>query len=180
MLTLANIDERFASCPNCQNFLAIWQQWRGDQTIPTRSDIRPESLGSTMGAITILEVEAPERLIIRMVSTGIETIIKESKVGQNYVDLASPEDREERIQRHQRLVNTPCGALSLVTVNSEEGYSSELRSLILPVAKDEELKPTYLYTANDLISDLRWKDRSDAVLSELASEYEFIDIGCGL
>ena len=180
MVTLAKVSDRLEAAPNCQRLLDVWQQWRGDRLLPTRSDAHPEALGPAMSAITIFEVEAPDRIIFRILSSDIESFTGRTRTGANYVELARPEDREQRIDRHQRMINTPCGATSLITVFPESGLTATLHSLILPLAKDGEAKPTFLYAASDIDSDKRWDILPVHLSAPLANQFDYIDIGRGL
>lgn len=180
MLTLANAPDRLDEAPNGQTLLSVWQQWRGDRLLPTRANALPEDLRSVMSAISILEIEARERIMIRMLASDIETFAGRTRKGENYADLARPEDREERIERHQRLVNTPCGAISTLTVMPEAGRTTTFTSLYLPLAADSRSKPAFLYAAVDIRSDKSWEQLPMHVSTPLADVFDYIDIGYGL
>ncbi len=179
MVMFTELSDRLEAAPNCRKFLYVWQRWRGARLMSIKSDVRPEALGSAMPAITIFEVEAPDRIIFRMVSSDLEASTGRMRKGAKYVELARPEDREERIERHRRLVNTPCGAFSLVAIYPESGLTASLRSLALPLARDNEIKPRFLYVASDIESDKRWEPLPARFSSSLAVEYIYVDIGCG-
>ena len=179
MVMFTELSDRLEAAPNCRKFLDVWQRSRGAQPNPINLDMRPEALDSAMSAIALFEVEAPDRIIFRMVSSDLEAFTGRMRKGANYVELARPEDREERIERHRRLANTPCGAFSLVAIYPESGLTASLRSLALPLARDNEIKPRFLYVASDIESDKRWEPLPARFSSSLAVEYIYVDIGCG-
>ncbi|MDP6692256.1 MAG: PAS domain-containing protein, partial [Alphaproteobacteria bacterium] len=65
-ITLDEASERLGEASNCTALLETWLGWRGDQLVPTRRDILPEHLGSHLTATSMMEVEAPDRAIIRL------------------------------------------------------------------------------------------------------------------
>ena len=94
MVMFTELSDRLEAVPNCRKFLDVWQRWRGARLMPIKSDVRPEALGSAMSAITIFEIEAPDRIIFRMVSSDVEAFTGRMRKGANYVELAGPEKLE--------------------------------------------------------------------------------------
>lgn len=180
MVALAELPDLLEAAPNCRRHLDVWQRWRGDGVMPARSRVRPEELGATMSAITIFEVEAPDRIIFRILASDIEAFTGRSRAGDNYVDLARPEFRDERIKRHQQMINRPCGAVTRLSVCPESDLQATVRSLILPLAKDGDSIPSFLYVASDIVGDKQWDVLPIHLSAPLANEFDYIDIGCGV
>lgn len=179
MLTLSSLPQRLADLPHCRAFLSAWLQWRGERPLPVRADVRPEQLGPALSALSVLEVVAPDEIVVRLVSSEAEAFWGVPIKGRNYVDLVRPEDRPERIERHQRLINTPCGALTATQLVSERRLVASVRAVILPVAAEAGATPTFLYIATDFDRE-RQLARTTTHAAPLAGGFEHVDIGFGV
>jgi hypothetical protein len=179
MLTLSDLPLQLSGLPHCRAFVSVWQQWRGDRLLPTRADVRPEMLGLALSALAVLEVVTPDEIVIRLVSSQAEAFWGVSMKGRNYVDLVRPEDRAERIERHQRLINTPCGALTATHLVAKNQLVVAVRAVILPVAPQPGATPTFLYIATDFQPG-RDLAKSTTHAAPLAGGFDYVDIGFGV
>jgi len=181
MVDPESIPDPFETAPNCKKFLDVWQQWRGDRILPTRDDVRPEMLGKSLSAITILEIRAPDNIKIRMVPSDVEELTDHYKAGENFVDLVAPDERRIRIQRYQNLVRVPCGAFSNVRIPSKHKLALNLVGLLFPVIEFEGQPPRFIYGAIEFLDDRDLlKDTDKLEYVPISRNFQYVDIGCGL
>ena len=180
MLTLVTVLERLTSAPHCRKFVDVWQQWRGVKMVPERSDIDPVMLGASMAAISILQVRAPDQIIRRMSGSAIVEFTGRRRDGENMVDLAPPEQREERILRHQNMINVPCGAWLAREAVGNTGAVGTLEAILLPVSNDKAPDQPFIYIGQDIRKSDRWELDEVSTDIELARDFEYIDIGAGV
>jgi hypothetical protein len=180
MLTLVTVLERLTSAPHCRKFVEVWQQWRGVKMVPERSDADPVMLGTSMVAISILQVCAPDQIIRRMSGSAFLEFTGRRRDGQNMVDLAPPEQREERILRHQNMINVPCGAWLTRQAVGKTGAVGTLEGVLLPVSNDKAPDQPYIYIGQDICRSDRWELGEVSTELELAHDFEYIDIGAGV
>ncbi len=180
MLTLVTVLERLTSAPHCRNFVEVWQQWRGDKMVPERSGVDPVMLGASLAAISILHIRAPDQIIRRMSGSALVEFTGRKRDGENMVDLAPPEQREERILRHQNMVNVPCGAwLARQTVSNTGGVGT-LEAILLPVSNDKTPDQPFIYVGQDFRRTGEWELDEVSTNIDLARDFEYIDIGAGV
>lgn len=179
-LAVDDLPEQLADTPNCHHFLQVWQQWRGDGVLPTRAMADPIPLGATLRAMNIFEVPKPDQIIFRLAATDLEEFTGRNRKGQNLVDLAAPEDRAERIARHQNILNTPCGLLLVRHSTTTSDVPLSMSALLLPVTEAKGTPPRYIYVAMDFAHTDKWLDGEMPTMLELAGTISYVDIGCGL
>lgn len=180
LLCLEHLPDLLDDAPNCRAFVDAWLRWRGDKLVPTREDIRPEMLGAALQTMSVLQVESPEHISVRLVSAQYELLIGRPTKGANYVEMAAPAHRPLRIQRHQNIVNTPCGALTRTRIVSDNGLATVARCVILPVAASPAGPVNYVYNAADIERGRHLAPPTERDLAPLAEEFDYIDIGAGL
>ncbi|MEQ9640413.1 MAG: PAS domain-containing protein [Alphaproteobacteria bacterium] len=169
-----------ADAPACLAFAEAWERWRGDKLVPTRDDIRPERLGAAMRATTVLHVEAPDRITIRLASVNYELLLGHSAKGINFVELAAPQHRQMRIERHQNMIRTPCGGLARSRVVPPNGLTVMARNLILPVASGPDGPIDFVYNVAHVERPRPLADNGERDIAPLAAEFDYLDIGAGL
>ncbi len=96
------------------------------------------------------------------------------------VHLAPPEQREERILRHQNIINVPCGARLSREAVSKSGAVGTLEAVLLPVSNDKVPDQPFIYVGQDFRRTDRWELDEVSSDVELASDFEYIDIGAGV
>jgi hypothetical protein len=147
--------------------------------VPTRRDILPEHLGSHLTATSMMEVEAPDRAIIRLTAQQNQNYSGVDRRGENVIDLTSPEQRQTRIDRFQTVVNRPCGGLSINRFKLVNRGEVTTPAILLPAAGKAGEPARFLYSAMDLPARMRWDDLWVPGHIPIAEEFWFIDIGAG-
>lgn len=176
---LAAAAERLAAAPNCRRFLETWQSWRSGSAVPVRAEARPESLGRLLGAVSVLEVVAPDRIVIRLVASDIENFAGRTRKGENFVKLVRPDEQALRIERHQNVVNTPCGGCGRVLLTVGTQVVASVHGLMLPVAAEAGAAASFVYVATDIQGEKDW-DVIPPGTAGVARDFHYIDIGAGL
>jgi hypothetical protein len=180
MLTLDDVARDLAEESHCRRFLGTWMKWRGQRVVPVRDDALPEDLGAALPALAILEVEARDRVTIRIAASDAMSLTGQKLKGANLLDLTRPEDRAARMVRLWQLVTTPCGVLTDAHLILKSGMTCPMRSLILPVTAAADTAPRLLYIVTDF-SEAREPGPGDkAHIIPLSETYRFVDIGAGV
>ena len=179
-LRLESLRDQLSDAPACLAFAEAWDRLRGEKLVPTRDDLRPERLGTAMQAITVMCIESPERIVIRLASVEYERLVGSRARGRNYVDLASPRDRSRRVERHQNIVNIPCGALARSRVVPPNGLSVLARNLILPVAAGPDGPINFIYNCAHIERHRPLAPQEERESAPLATEFDYVDLGAGL
>ncbi|WP_169570307.1 PAS domain-containing protein [Sneathiella limimaris] len=171
--TVPNVDTTILKLAEC------WKNWRGERLIPLRQDVRPEALGSALSGICIYEVIAPDEVIIRLESGVIRSLTSESAKGANVIAMTPEEDRAIRIERYQNTLFTPCGMLGRGDLKFAKGKVVDMLSIFLPVAEEVDGPARFVYVGQQVISTNDWKEDEMSVVSDLAHEFHYVDIGAG-
>ena len=171
---------RLKGAPHGRKFIDAWRQWRGGKVLPSRSEADPALLRVTMAAVTILQVNSPDEIVYRMTGSEMDRFTGRRRAGQNIVDLAPPQQRDERILRHQNIVCVPCGAWLLRRSVNENGLVGELESVLLPVANDKDSERPFIYFSCDVRRPKNIEFSNPPAGLELARDFEYIDIGAGV
>jgi hypothetical protein len=180
MYTLSQIPDILADRPDCLKFLEVWQCWRSDRPMPLRSDVRPEMLGGSITSLSNIEVEAPERMILRTTASILAPIRTQELKGRNLIELTAPELRQSRITRLTNLLKQPCGAILGYQVVLSDGADISIESLMLPVAGNTPTEYGFLYLANEIAGDKNWSHDAKYDNSPMATRFDYVDIGYGL
>jgi hypothetical protein len=180
MLTLALLPDRLENLPKARQLLFAWLGWRHGGVVPLRKDIRPEDLRGAMAAVSVVDVDLPDRIIFRQYATIIAERTGHDRRGENALDMADPDDRLLRIERYRNLIKTPCGMIATQSIHLADGSEFEVNLLMLPVATELNAEPGFVYISEDLTEHRDWHKPSKIVAKPVAHDISYIDIGRGL
>lgn len=88
--------------------LRKWTQWRGAEIAPKRSQVLIEELGEALPQVVMVEFTSPEECHFLLVGSGLVHLQGLELTGQNFYDMALPEERELRMRRLRALEQQPC------------------------------------------------------------------------
>ncbi|MFZ5913356.1 MAG: PAS domain-containing protein [Pseudomonadota bacterium] len=160
--------------------LKLWRQFRGEKRLPNQNDIRMAELEAYLPNIFILDVEAPDRFIVKQAGA---IIIAQSGghdvTGLNILDLADPEFRERLMARVVMIFKFGYAACTHTGVLTLDGRFKRTENLLLPVENTGESFPQvygviYYADGRDETAMLESVFPVPQILDE-----SFIDLGSG-
>lgn len=122
-----------------RQLLKLWRQFRGEKRLPNLNDIRMLDLEAYLPNIFILDIEAPERFIVKQAG---EVISRQSGgqdlSGLNILDFAAPEFRERLMARVVMIFKFGYAACTHTGVLTLDGRYKQTENLLLPVENTGE------------------------------------------
>ncbi|MDE0941227.1 MAG: PAS domain-containing protein [Alphaproteobacteria bacterium] len=179
MVTLNTLSEQLADTPDLRQFLDIWLDWRGEKLLPLRRDVRPEALGSTMGSMAILEIEAEDRILFRLHATNITNLTGFEPKEVNIIDMLDPVERQARITRYRNLRQIPCGMFTKQELVLADSRTFDIAILFLPVTQSADELPAFAYASHAILTAVSWDHNPAKPHFPLAKEFAYVDIGNG-
>jgi len=177
----ARVDDTRAQADSCRQLIRAWDDWRGDELLPRRSDIDLAGIKDLLPGLLLLEARARDRFIFRLVGTLIDEALGVGVTGSNYLDFARPELRELRAERMVRQLAWPCGARMITRFVAVDGDALPLEVVALPMRSDADDRPRLLIAAVGGLDAQMIRDvSSTAPLEGGAEVYEYFDIGAGV
>lgn len=158
---------------------ALWSYWssiRNGGLVPYRRDFDPMAIVRQLPVVSLVEREAPQVWIIRLVGTEIVNRSGEL-TGRNFLDLLAPEQRADQDRRLAELLEHPCGSVSVRSNIRRAGSSYLVRTVTLPLRSNDG-KTRMLIATNEEVDRDRLAPKSDLGHLRIA-ERRFIDIGAG-
>lgn len=177
LLTLEQCEALLREAPNRLALLRAWLGWRGQGVLPALADVRPEDIGRALSCMIVLEVEARDRIMIRLAGTQFLDVLGREITGENFVDLAPPAQRETRMEHYSNYVSYPCGVIWSADMVRASGYRTSVKGVALSVgAPGDSIR---MYAAFDFIRDTKDFEKEPLNAIPAASEIEYVDIGFG-
>ncbi|MDP6345024.1 MAG: PAS domain-containing protein [Alphaproteobacteria bacterium] len=164
----------------CQALAGAWQNWRGDDLVPQRTQVRIEDIKSWLPNIVVLELRSRREVIFRLAGTRIVESLGVELTGRNYLEFSHPEERATRAERMHQLGQWPCGAHIQMSVTFVSGRSVPSEALTLPVRPAGRGQPIQLFAMIMALEDTtsQWP-AADSRHFPTADEGCFVDIGAG-
>ncbi|MCJ9428671.1 PAS domain-containing protein [Kordiimonas marina] len=159
------------------DLLNYWHRLRAeaDGVVPSRQQFNPMEVPKLLPFMFMVERQAPEELMIRLVGTALDGLTGSPATGSNVLDRYGAQEREAHLATYDNLFSLPCGAWQdrLLKVGDDPCYHT--RTILLPFA-DRQGAPRYVIG----ISRVRRHhgDASEGDLHQLGTEY--IDLGFGV
>jgi hypothetical protein len=181
MLTIVQALDVFDAGDARSLLLNAWTTARGGNMLPVQADLSRVMPVDVLQALTVLEVRAPDRVIVIRSAPTDRRMTETDRTGYNLIELAPDFHREDRIEINQRITRRPCAALARMMNRTKSGIYYDMHNLVLPVLPTRPNAPVLIYAA------LYWTGKTEANLFEnyacempFAYDIEFIDIGNGV
>ncbi len=117
------------------DFYRVWQHARvkngGD--IPHRHDLSLMELKDLTSMLTILKIDSPGRMHVRMSGTAMDALFDQNLTGLDVMEVSDPEAGKAMIAFHEALLQHPCGGWAKDLLVSERGRRITAEYLILPL-----------------------------------------------
>lgn len=178
--TTEKLEDHLQSAP-ARALLKKWSEWRGTKIAPKRSQIFIEELGEALPQVVMVEFTSPEECHFLLAGSGLVHLQGLEFTGQNFYDMALPEERELRMLRLQGLEQQPCGSYSVQPGTLSQGAAVYTELLALPILPDTAGEALRVLAVSTPLSDpLHQTPVQENQVIRVAEEFRYIDIGAGL
>jgi hypothetical protein len=175
-----DINDRFVT-EDCRLFVRAWARWRGGKLVPSRHDIDLGDIASILSQVGIIEVRSKTEAYIRLVGTSAQELTGSELTGQNWINIAPPEQRAQRGDRLWQLVTNPCASWAIAAGVMQSGFSISTEFAAFPVAPDDSSSmPQIMGCFRPVSSDELRRNVDDPLETVRSEQYVFLDIGAGI
>lgn len=119
-----------------RQLLKLWRRFRGGKRLPDLDDIRPDELIRFAPNIFTLDIESPDRYILKQIGSLYQKRLASlNLIGQNFLSIAKPAFKE-RMQARMRVAFNFGFATCTHTLSPIDHYGSwRTENIILPFEK---------------------------------------------
>jgi hypothetical protein len=125
-LELASINLALA-----QHWLSLWS----GNAFPNRSALRPADLKRFLPNLILFDVVPDESVVVRLAGTQINFALGTELTGRDWIDLAPPTHRAERLRIFSRIVSGAIGR-GVRNVEMKTGNALSFEEILLPLRGD--------------------------------------------
>jgi hypothetical protein len=118
--------------PASRNFYAYWDEKRGINPAPDRSELEPGPVRELLGDIFVLAYEPSAGYPFRVAGTRVCALLGEDLKGKEFADLFAPTSRTEIEDILDAVTADKLAVVAGVTAFSTEGRPIPLELLLLP------------------------------------------------
>ena len=161
--------------------IAFLDYWSGlpkrDGILPDRQDFDPVDIAKLMPMTVMIEGSSPEDMRFRLFGTGIQALTGFDLTGERYMDYQAADARHSFTSAMALQLDPPCGRASDLTVRAQNGQTTFLQTLVLPMAFEKKGVPLLL----GHVSILDRGDFGDGAFEVLSlANSRWIDLGGGV
>lgn len=141
----------------------LWQAWRRlapHGCVPAKASFEPETIKPILPDVVLYERLTAASYRIRLIGTRVVERIGVDATGSNALSLMSDRGRTIAAEALARVLDRPCGHLSLVEDRYPSGFASKVEILRLPLG-DDCGRPRYVISATEAIGQTAWHDKTD-------------------
>jgi len=165
--------------PPSKELLDYWLKIRGDDLVPLRSDLYPSDIQALLPRLMLLEYCAPDKLIYRLVGTGIVNRMGVELTGTNLFDTVIPKQLAMASYCYNAVRTHPCGLVLHMQMQSKYKAFFVAELIFLPL-RDRQGEITQLVSSVSVLQRDARGTASDEQRAMKAFEAAFIDIGAGV
>lgn len=165
----------------CQLFYEYWQELRGDDPLPMRSQLKPSDIKPLLPFMSVVE-HIPERQTakFRLLGTAVEERFGKNFAGQ---ELPITEDVQSNNAMAHMLANIftlPCGCRVVVEEEYRTTRKGVVESINLPFAGPDGRTQFAISVAKQISEYIRDLTEERGLEGQSVFEYDFMDIGFGV
>ncbi len=164
----------------CLSLLHHWDALRGDRLMPYRSELDPGRLKRALPYLVIFELRSPDQFVFRLAGTAVRDMLGVELTGRNLFDFTPDAIRRTRSWRFWASATHPCGNSYEIPVAAPSGNARLHEGISLPLQPDRADAPPQLLGLFAPIQGEPWLSRERVQQLEIASRFNFIDIGAGV
>jgi hypothetical protein len=118
--------------PSNREFFAYWDDKRGAERAPDRSDIEPGAVRELLGDIFVLSYDNDAGYPFRVAGTRVCALLGRDLKDKSFSALFAPEHRREIEDIVTVVAEELLGAVAGITATAEDGSLAHLELLLLP------------------------------------------------
>src|ERR1700686_2830767 len=118
--------------PSNREFFAYWDDKRGGERAPDRSDIEPGAVRELLGDIFVLSYDAAAGYPFRVAGTRVCALLGRDLKDRSFAALFAPEGRREIEDVIAVVAEEMLAAVAGIIAISEDGSPAHLELLLLP------------------------------------------------
>lgn len=170
--------EDILSAVSLRRFYEYWDGLPKRGFVPDRADFNPAAIHKLMPSVTMLEVTAPDFILVRLAGTAIVVTVGVDMTGHNYLDYFTPEDRTTYLSILGTQLAWPCGRRSVIHARKATGVLGRIEVLSLPMYYARTGNPIML----NCFEAMKSTGIDDGSLPEVegVEDIQWIDIGAGV
>jgi len=178
-MTLADVSR---GVDGISDFVDAWLGWRHGNMVPSREQVNLQDIKQLLPRVIVMEVCSPREIFVRLAGSAYLDIFGVELTGQNYVDMAPPQDRELRGRRLWEMISRPCGGYSSVPHPNPNKQHESIHGLSLPMRSGDKFRPMQLFSivASEFQNIAPEANADVGMVAHLADRFSFVDIGAGL
>ena len=120
--------------PASREFFAYWDEKRGINPAPDRSELEPGPVRELLGDIFVLSYDPEGGYPFRVAGTRVCALLDRDLKGQNFASLFAPTSRAEITDVLGIVTDELVAAVAGVTATARDGSLAHLELLLLPFA----------------------------------------------
>ncbi|HEY2034474.1 MAG TPA: PAS domain-containing protein [Rhizomicrobium sp.] len=177
VLARADLLSRSAESRDFEDF---WQRMRGGNIVPRRAEFNLARAARFIRDLILLEAPAPERqsLRIRLAGERYQEVAGQCLSGKDHLDFLDPEYRDGALTTGWLMANHPCGLWQITPMHTPKGYGQYIEVTGFPLGAGEDRIPLLLCHVR--LTDTLLHTGDSKFSMETATQFHFIDIGCGV
>jgi hypothetical protein len=118
--------------PSNREFFAYWDEKRGDERAPDRSEIEPAAVRELLGDIFVLSYDGAAGHPFRVAGTRVCALLGRDLKDRSFSALFAPDARREIEDIISVVSEEMLAAVAGITATSEDGSPAHLELLLLP------------------------------------------------
>ena len=174
----------FADHPDIHLIVDAWNAWRGNDLVPTRSNVNLCNISKLLNMITMFDMVSPSEIIVRYIGSSFIDLFGQDYTGANYLDL-TPEEygKAIRSKRLMAVVEQPCATFWTAKPIFREDVSLNTIGTCLPIAPTNPDAPMQMMQLLVLLEPAPYTafvKKDEDVMIKNSDVFEAVDIGAGL
>ncbi|RED45822.1 PAS domain-containing protein [Aestuariispira insulae] len=161
-------------------FMEKWFALRGRRIMPDKSAFRPEEVPKLLSNLILHELEAPDRIRIRLVGTRLVEKYGGDVTGRNYLEFVAPDRQEKASEALWLMGHHPVGMRVILLQKQSSGRTIYSEAMGFPF-EDKISGHRMLLFHSNLIDSVKIHELiDDQLLKFNVARRDFIDIGNGI
>ncbi|HSM96125.1 MAG TPA: PAS domain-containing protein [Rhizomicrobium sp.] len=163
-----------------RDFEEFWRRLRGGNIVPARSAFNLARAARFIRDLVLLEAPSPERrsLRIRLAGERYQEIAGQTLSGKDHLEFLEPEYRDGALTTGWLMATQPCGLWQITPMHLPSGYGRYIEVTGFPLGAGEDHIPLLLCHVR--LTDMLLHTGDHKFSMDTATQFHFIDVGCGL
>ena len=162
-------------------FYKYWLSIPREEILPSRKGFFPEDIPHLLPNIAIFELISADNIKFKLAGEEISLHTGFDRQGSNYLDIVSPDRRQEASKNFWLTHQHPCANYVILEYNSNSGVIKTVEAIGMPILNDQKSGNPLLYycaVMYEISNDPNNKNTGQATVT--VKKRQFIDIGAGI